>query len=561
MRNLAKPRLANLVRDTVDKILSAKHLHSYWLRCCLWLFIFAGLFFLGNLDPSPARVEDLQPAWGTPITIYQSSSSWAAPFAIIQDDSGVVHALWMYVPGSCTYPCGWLYARREPSGMWSEPEFVPMLDTSSNAGIDPYTPPVMVADSNGVVHILWTSSNISPQYTGYTSRSPDGSWSEPVTLPYVGKQAIAHFGPDSTLHVMGVCTGTQDYLTRSPDGTWSSESMPYCPMDFGVDQVGRVHVAISVYVSGGKRELQYVYRDSGTTWSTPVSVSENTTDDIVQGQLAVDPAGNVHFAWTESTTYSCYPTTCYGWNLYHRTRESGIWSTKTYIDLLTGDYGVVSFQVEVSVDGTAHLMWTKEWEDISGHPRRISHVARYPDGTFGDRTHRDGQSAVMAVGWNRDVHLAWAGSTVKHQWLSPSGEWSTIKSAGYSLQGDSLFRITVGNAGVPGSENSLHLIYSNFPSAYNFQVHYNNFLIANAPTSTPIPTDTPTPTPTRTPTPTPTSVETHTPTPTTHSPAFTSTFTSTLTNTPTDTKTPSPTNSMGRSRIYLPVMIHVDVSR
>lgn len=161
--------------------------------------------------------KPLGTAW-TPTTLV--SSQGRSP-ALVTSSDGTLHMTWQARGDPYTTA---VYSARRPGTGWIAPETIP-IDTNQPAS----SIPAVAVDSQSIIHFLWFSDSEEVLYD--TQRTPEGQWLPKEWLTTSPGRWLAtveaRIGPDDRLHVAWAAADRSNierwvyYMVRSPDGSWS----------------------------------------------------------------------------------------------------------------------------------------------------------------------------------------------------------------------------------------------------------------------------------------------------------------------------------------------------
>jgi TolB protein len=342
----------------------------------------------------------------------------------------------------------------------------PPLNLTDNDITDQY--PSLAVGADGVVHLVWREYDYdSGVYTiYYVQRNSDGVWSglQSVTSDFVeaGCYPRLAVGENGVVHVVwhGYAVGGADeifHAWRSSDGAWSSpqnisnNSGYSTGPRMAVDSSGVAHVVWTDDTSG-RNELYCVCRDPGGTWSSPQSISGDTTAGY-STQLAVDKDNAVHVVWLSSSE-----------DFYYARRDSnGTWSSP---QLCASPSQYTDPRMAVDGNGNVHVVWY-EWAgdgdyDVFYIQRSSTGIWSNPVELSGDL---DGLWPDIAANEHGDVHVVWIGDGVYHVWLEGDGTWSGPHHVSGDFGASPSPRVAVDDNG------TAHVVWGYRPSGYSW--HWN----------------------------------------------------------------------------------------
>lgn len=208
---------------------------------------------------------------------------------------------------------------------WYPQEAVWSPGSSVNNSESRNSTPVLISDSQGRMHALWSQADsMEPEGLGrsiYYARWEDGQWSRPeeVINPSGGmvEQPAAAIGDQDQLYL--TWSGGEDgeiYFSTAEAGqavvptSWSEPVKLPSPSSAGsassivVDDQGEVYVSYAVPLNEARGIYLVSSQDGGQTWSQPKMVfnAEAAGWSMVENpRLAVTAPQNLHILWTRST--------------------------------------------------------------------------------------------------------------------------------------------------------------------------------------------------------------------------------------------------------------------
>jgi len=354
-----------------------------------------GLFLFGQA----ARAD-----WGPVkrLTWNSGLSGWAS---LAADASGNVHLVWTdNSPGNFD-----VYYKRSSDGgsNWG-----PGQNLSSNAGDSGWT--AVAVDSSGNLHVLWEDSTPGNWDIFYVNTTDGGaSWSTPQNLSSnVGDSHGVSVAADSSgkIHMAwhdNTSGNYEIYYRMSSDGggswtirkrlTWNAGDSG--SPDIAADSSGDVHIVWQDSTPGNQEIFYRKSEDAGANWIPAKRLCWNSGTSYY-ASLAVDPLGNVHAVWHDSTPGDRQL-------FYKRSTDGGdSWVPVQRLTWTTG----WSYDPVIASDssGQIHLAW-----DFQGTPSEIFYKASTDGGaTWSARlrlswTTFNPWSPDIAVDSSDNLHAAW----------------------------------------------------------------------------------------------------------------------------------------------------------
>lgn len=230
---------------------------------------------------------------------------WVTGLAV--DSLGNVHVAWYTYSGGVSRVN---YRMRRPNGDWST-----IQDFGAAKNYDQYLPQLAL-DGRNRLHLIWQSRDPACLSPCYSSKSPEGDWSQPET---VGANLISYQYPriaadgQNTVHAL-----------------WEQE----------------------------ENVIQYAYRLEGQAWSEPVVLDGGRPDKKMNLQLAVAANGVVVATWeeTQNNRRILYFTRFLPGRGWERDRPVADWADRS-----------ASSDLIIEANGAPHLVWVEQ----PGGSRRI----------------------------------------------------------------------------------------------------------------------------------------------------------------------------------------------
>lgn len=186
------------------------------------LFVALAVFAVFASQAEQAKAGP-NPIWGTPSPVSTSAIAFAGSPQMEQDGLGVQHLIFDF----CSGGCGLFYTQRVPGGNWSPLETPPGLTPGR------YSETLLVS-SDGTSHVFWSDYMPGSATTGfhYVRRDPSGIWSEPEERSFFGNRLVGH-ERNGSVYIVG-----DTLNVRAPDGTWTAEPVPGFVYSFAIAPSG-----------------------------------------------------------------------------------------------------------------------------------------------------------------------------------------------------------------------------------------------------------------------------------------------------------------------------------
>jgi hypothetical protein len=232
--------------------------------------------------------------------------------------------------------------------------------------------PVLVIDSNNVIHLAWadTSSGI---WDVYYTRSTDGgvTFNEPIqvnaeaTGAACGHPTLA-IGPDGSVHVAWEEMRDRDwdiYYARLEGGETFSPPLLVSAGATGTDQSrpiiavghdGTVHLAWQDSRAGDWDIYYARSTDGGDAFGANLRVNVETRGRQVDPAIGVDGPGRVHIAWADDRSAA--------WAVYHtRSEGEGFLRGRVAGSGLMADLSNELPSLAVEPDDSVHIAWANAY--------------------------------------------------------------------------------------------------------------------------------------------------------------------------------------------------------
>ncbi len=245
--------------------------------------------------------------------------------------------------------------------------------------------PTIVADSNGIVHIVWMDAvnGWSSSTTSLVHSYWNGEiWSTPTTID------TGHYSELPTLaaDILGNVYLTFDndtnpnswqvFYMKYNGSTWTSpipisQDAPGYDQawdsDLAIDSAGNPHVTYT-YMPADSGNVRYTYytKWNGTIWSEPINLTQSENFHQYP-TIVADKLGKIHVAW-KSTTGTNDP-----FNMVHRVWNGSTWSETVSVSGLVLN-GVQESQPDMSIDknDNVHIVWEE-----SNYPTDSNYSIKY----------------------------------------------------------------------------------------------------------------------------------------------------------------------------------------
>lgn len=268
---------------------------------CVSLLLLLGLY-------RPVQGQEKPPHWGEAVNVSHSPNPSDAP-SLAVDPSGRVHIVWAETVNgnSLIY-----YSTSEDGNSWTTP-----LDILLTPGGGPAYIPVLKADDEGYLHIVWRgASSVYYSYAYAPAAASAHAWSEPQPISPAG---------------------------HSPD-------FP----DLAIDEQNALHV-LYAHPVGNESGIYYLHSPGrAQPWFPATTVYVNPLEDrmVDKPRLAVAPDGTIHVVWAEYDYPNTFPPKGIR---YARSTDGG----KTWIQAISLADGPYD-DPAIAVRGTreVHVVWS-----------------------------------------------------------------------------------------------------------------------------------------------------------------------------------------------------------
>lgn len=298
--------------------------------------------------------------WTVPIDVSAPSASADYPLSIAASNDGTTTAVWPHQGDT-----GFVVqaATRSPGGTWAEPVAL--------SGPGPYSSvPQVASAADGATTVVWENFDEAKNKSNVqaATRGRDGSWTTPVNLSDPGFYDDASFAQvavaaDGTatavwIHTYGALDAVQA-TTRSPGGRWTT------PVDLFAAVYGHTFYPLRVATAAdGTTTAIWVHGYGGNnvvqaTTRSPAGSWTAPTDLSSPGPSSVFTEPQVATAVDEGTTTAV-------WGRWDGTNyvvaaatrgRSGSWTTLA--DLSAPGRDAVCPQVAAAADGTTTAVWSR----------------------------------------------------------------------------------------------------------------------------------------------------------------------------------------------------------
>ncbi len=303
----------------------------------------------GNYEIYHKKSMDGGESWKTKRLTWNSGNSCWPVIAV--DSCGFIHVVWFdNTPGNHEI----YYMKSEDSGeTWTRKR---LTWTSGDSSW-----PVIAADSNNNLHVLWTDyTHGAPEI--YYKKSTDGgeTWGSSKRLTWnTGSSLNPSISIDSSNHLHVVwwddTPGNREiYYKRSVDGgdTWTTKRLTVDSAESELPVIARdsnnyLHVVWSDRRDGNYELYYKKSKDGGVTWTKDKRLTW-TSGSSLRHALAISPNNYLHLVWDD---YSSLPPEIY----YKKSTDGGeTWTTKR-LTWNSGDSMYPSLNVDSS--NNVYVVW------------------------------------------------------------------------------------------------------------------------------------------------------------------------------------------------------------
>ena len=355
-----------------------------------FIAIIVGVYVLSVINFLPVAAQSLDEPWDPPINLSQSGST-TNPVMVI-DSNGIMHVIW-----EDEYS-GWVYTQSRGE-QWGTPVVINLpFSSSDDPSDDSYGvyPPLLVSDSNSRIHAFWTDEEDVLSYSSVESSSFNDalSWQAP--------QQIAQSALD---------------------------------IDIAIDSQGNMHLAYVRALDDGIFPAGIYYRyltNGGLEWSQAEVLYQSqyfrslTREDANVGIATADSDGSTHVyvTWDNRPRKRIYLA---------RSNDSGqTWDTPLEIDNPDSTSGLgTPFNIQVNAEGeesllvwqtgepdascTQHYRWSSDGGDNWNETQvMLEDLFGCPQDNYLFKT-SDGLTLLMTTVQDQIYLLAWDGM----QWSDP----------------------------------------------------------------------------------------------------------------------------------------------
>jgi hypothetical protein len=376
----------------------------------------------GSNDVVQTAIKPAGGSWGSPATLSEAGQEASEPQIAVAPSGGAI-AVWARYDGSDDV----VQAVVKPAGgSWGSPT------TLSEAG-ENATEPQIAVDGAGDATVVWRRYDGSDDVVQAVVRPAGGSWGSSATLSEAGENATEpHVAVDGTGDATVVWRrfDGSNYVVQAavkPAGeTWGATST--------VSEVGREasQPQVAVDAAGGATvvwtrydglsyggysnyDVQAAVKPAGAAWEEPVAVSEESQEEGLEPQVAMDAAGNATAIWKRFI---------YGESRLIETAAKPVgkpWETPT-----TFEAGGEP-RIEVNAAGDAAAVWTTyhgPGDIVQASVKPVGQPWVKPAAVSEDESSAP-QVAVNAAGdatavWTRYIGFGYGKSIVQAAQYSPS---------------------------------------------------------------------------------------------------------------------------------------------
>ncbi len=313
------------------------------------------------------------------------------------------------------------------SKSWNVTEVV---STESN-GYSLY--PSLTVDETGNVHVAWldntnytncgTDADIFYKFWNTTSKSWNATEVVSTESTLASRYPTIAISTSGDVHIAWedmtnyeFCGTDKDVFYKHWNATsenWSITEVvstyTHTPSEtptIDIDALGTVHVAwsdrLNINEAGDDYDIWYKQRTAATpSWTTPKTVSTESTDSSTNPSLTVDILGDVHVAWNDYTDYAGAGG---NWDIFYKfwNSTSSIWNTTEVVSTVSTD-GAVFPAVTGSDEGNIHIVW-HDWTNYtnSGTDSDIFYrkLLRLPYPVLDDISPQISLNGNITLNWN-----------------------------------------------------------------------------------------------------------------------------------------------------------------
>lgn len=278
-----------------------------------------------------------EPLWRSPITITKGVQRILSP-ALVADSQGILHAVWSQPDPNQSGTRGTaIYYARFEDGRWTPPE--PVLSSSGDISEQP----AAAIDASGNLLVVWSGGQSNEIFFSKASAARAGvasAWSQPLSLPVL------------------------KFAASSPD--------------LVTDSQGRIFVVYVIPLNEERGVYLTRSDDLGESWTDPVRVFDAAAADwamVDQPVLTVTQNGHLHLMWTR---YSL-PNGVGSMGLFYARSDNGgeTWSQPETV----ADKPVLWSEITGYGEATVHRVW----KELSGGRTTLWHEHSLDSGVTWER--------------------------------------------------------------------------------------------------------------------------------------------------------------------------------
>lgn len=360
----------------------------------------------------------------------ESNEDSARPFLTV-DEEGDVHTVWEDNTNfeECRNDSDIFYKKKLANGKWSDTEVV----STESTGIS--TTPSVTVDSNGNIHVAWYDET---DYSGsgnnldifYKMKTENGDWTttEVVSIDSNNSGVLYDSPPaiitdqSGNLHIAWRDTFIVEedyffnifYRLKPKEGLWSetvliTSATNYCSRPtLAVDSYGDLHIVWR------DPYIYYKFKPNGGAWSDTEIIPIETECGLYPS-LTVDGFDTLHLVWDYFSDFGGSGDDDDVFYIYKP--YNGEWSDTELVST-ESDYHSRFPNIAVDIEGTVHVAWF-DFSDylFSGNDGDVFYKMKTKDGdwTITEVVSKDCESPSLiggiAVDLNGLIHVVWSDST------------------------------------------------------------------------------------------------------------------------------------------------------
>ena len=265
--------------------------------------------------PQPVLAYRIEGNWSAAIPVPLPGEWRGVGYQVALDASETFHWAAAFAPTPSEFSYQVWYTQIPMGGEWTRPKLIFTNPDKGDSGVSS-----IAFDSTGTMHMVLyaASGSKSRSPVWYLTRSPEGTWSEPLRLSFIPNALPFHtpsrlaIGLDDTLHLVWINIeySISMYTNKTRSGGWQ-EPIDITPTigiggayNLIIDSQDNLHF-LWLHSQSFSQELYYAVKPNGQDMTAPVNLSktpgdyESTAYQSSRFSLAIDEEGRLHAIWQE----------------------------------------------------------------------------------------------------------------------------------------------------------------------------------------------------------------------------------------------------------------------